>query len=285
MLYGTRASVDRMRNLLFIILFAGTTICSPTQHALADSPAKTSDTAVVPSVEAPATSAETVQADPSITLRGSVWRTKAGIVFLKTPIGLLTLSSKTTLKDLKASQEVDFWVHEHQMVVEIRKKADGSLVHRYLTGPMTPGGDAPKTLRWWTPQGELTSHFGTQEERLASFREGDMLTVEIDDAQTVIGVHDLQFDLQIGQVPPSGSDAHVFLSGTVSKVKSNFVFVRTPVGVVMVNAKIGLPTLKVGQSVTLHIDHTRVAVDLAAAKPAAVPRAPAVSPRSSSPMP
>src|SRR5262245_38332970 len=29
-----------------------------------------------------------VEIDPSITLKGAVWRTKAGIVFLKTPVGL-----------------------------------------------------------------------------------------------------------------------------------------------------------------------------------------------------
>ncbi len=285
MLYDTLTSVDRTRTLFFIILVAGATALLPTYRALAEDPAKPSDAAPVPSVETPeAVPADTVEADPSITLRGSVWRTKAGIVFLKTPVGLLTLSSKTTLKDLKASQDVSFWMHERQMVVEIRKKTDGSLVHRYLSGPMTPGTDATKTLRWWTPQGEVATHFGTQEERLASYREGDALTVEVDDANTIIGVHDLQFDLQIGQVPPSGSDASVRLSGTVSKLKSNFVFVRTPVGVVMVNAKIGLPHVKVGQPMTLHIDHARVAVELGPAKPTA-PRASATQPGSTSPMP
>ncbi|HET7438685.1 MAG TPA: hypothetical protein VFJ56_04250, partial [Nitrospira sp.] len=96
-----------------------------------------------PVTEAPAdnkpANAEPTEVDPSITLRGSVWRTKAGIVFLKTPVGLLTLSSKTTLKDLKASHEVAFWVHERHSVVEIRRRGDGSLVHRYLSGPMTLG--------------------------------------------------------------------------------------------------------------------------------------------------
>jgi hypothetical protein len=56
----------------------------------------------------------------------------------------------------------------------------------------------------------------------------------------------------------------------VSKTKSNFVFVRTPVGVVMVNAKIGIPPVKVGQSLTLHIDDGRVTVEVRkATKPAA----------------
>ena len=211
-----------------------------------------------------------LEVDPSITLKGTVWRTKAGIVFLKTPVGLLTLSSKTTLKDLKASHEVSFWVHERHVVVEIRRRSDGSLVHRYLGGPMTPGPDSSKTLRYWTPDGEQTVHYGTQEAKLAAYHEGDMVTVEIDESDTIIGVHDLQFDLQISQAPPSGSSAHVLLSGSVSKTKSNFVFFRTPVGVVMVNAKIGIPPVKVGQTLNLHIDDGRVTVEvLKATKPAA----------------
>jgi len=207
-------------------------------------------------------------ADPSITLRGSVWRTKAGIVFLRTPVGTLTLSSKTTLKDLKASHEVRFWVHEQHSVVDIVKKSDGSRIHRYLAGPMTPGSDAPDTLQWWTPDGDETTHVGTQQARLAAFQEGDPLTVEIDNSRTIIGVHDLQYDLQISQAPPAGSDAQVVLSGTVSKLKSNFVFFRTPVGVVMVNSKIGVPHVKVGQPMTLRIDSQRVTVDLDQIAPA-----------------
>jgi hypothetical protein len=225
----------------------------------------------------------TVKADPSITLKGAVWRTKAGIVFLKTPVGLLTLSSKTTLKDLKGSHEVAFWVHERNVAVEVRRRSDGSLVHRYLSGPMAPGQDSSNTLRYWTAGGEQTVHYGTQQAKLSAYHEGDQLTVEVDESQTVIGVHDLQFDLQISQSPPSGSPAQVLLSGSVSKTKSNFVFFRTPVGVVMVNAKIGVPPVKVGQAMTLHIDDGHVNVEVSkSAKPAArgggTPVSPATAP-------
>lgn len=200
--------------------------------------------------------------DPYIMLRGSVWRTKTGIVFLKTPIGLLTLSSKTTLKDLKASQEVHFWVHDRHSVVEIRKRTDGSLVHRFLSGPMTSGSDIPRTLLWWGPDGDQTINVGTQEEQLTNHREGDPLTVEVDETNTISGVHDLQFDLQVSQAPPAGSDVQLLLSGTVTKLKSNFVFVRTPIGLIMLNSKIGIPHVKVGQPLTLHIDHEHVTVTL-----------------------
>jgi hypothetical protein len=225
--------------------------------------------AEAPIADSHSSEAGPVEVDPSITLKGSVWRTKAGIVFLKTPVGLLTLSSKTTLKDLKGSHEVFFWLHDRHYVVEIRRRNDGSLVHRYLGGPMALGPDSSKTLQYWTPDGEQTVHYGTQEGKLSAHHEGDQVTVEVDDSQTIIGVHDLQFDLQISQVPPAGSPAHVLLSGAVSKTKSNFVFIRTPVGVVMVNAKIGIPPVKVGHSLTLHIEEGRVTVDVQkAAKPA-----------------
>jgi len=133
------------------LCFAGTLALATLDGALAGSqsaPSTESEVAPAqaPAPETPPSPAAPVEVDPSITLKGSVWRTKTGIVFLKTPVGLLTLSSKTTLKDLKSSHEVSFWVHERHFVVEIRRRNDGSLVHRYLGGPMTPGPDSAKRI-------------------------------------------------------------------------------------------------------------------------------------------
>ncbi|MDH5667558.1 MAG: hypothetical protein OEY86_06065 [Nitrospira sp.] len=202
------------------------------------------------------------KADPSIILKGRVWRTKPGIVFLKTPVGLLSLSSKTTLKDLKASQEISFWVHDAHLAIDIRKRKDGSLVHRYLSGPFTPSESDETTWRTWTPDGTKSFELGAHKRSLAALHPGDPVTVEVDEANTVIGVHDLQFDLQIGQVPPPGSTVHLLLTGTVAKMKSNFIFLRTPIGVVNVNTKIGIKGAKIGQTWTLHIHDQTVIADL-----------------------
>lgn len=202
-------------------------------------------------------------ADPSIILKGRVWRTKPGIVFLKTPVGLLSLSSKTTLKDLLASQEISFWVHNDHLAIDIRKRKDGSLVHRYLSGPFTQSERDEDTLLTWTPDGEKPFDFGVHKKSLTAVQAGDPVTVEVDETNTVIGIHDLQFDLQIGQIPPAGSSAHVLLTGTVAKMKSNFIFLRTPVGVVNVNTKIGIKGAKIGQTLTLHIRDREVVVNLA----------------------
>lgn len=211
-----------------------------------------------------ATDVSAGDANPSITLTGQVWRTKPGIVFLKTPVGLLTLSSKTTLKNVLASQAVTFWVHDVHSAIDIRKRSDGSLIHRYLGGPFKRSDGDPTKLLRWSPEGEKAVAFGAYERSLAGFREGDPITVEVDETDTVIGVHDVQFDLQIGQLPAGQSAAHLVLTGTVDKLKSNFIFLRTPIGIINVNAKIGIKDARVGHTMTLYIHARHMVADVSA---------------------
>ena len=202
------------------------------------------------------------EADPSIILTGRVWRAKPGIVFLKTPVGLLSLSSKTTLKTIPASQEVSFVIHDNHLVVDLVKRMDGTLVHRYLSGPFTRSDKNDRQLIGWTPEGEQVFHMGNHVRAFANWKDGDPITIEVDNTNTVIGVHDLQFDLQIGQVATRGSQAHLLLTGTIAKLKSNFIFFRTPIGIVNVNAKIGIKNAKVGQTMTLRMHDHYVVADL-----------------------
>ena len=227
-----------------------------------------------PSVESPPTAEPVVvepapvpvDVNPSIELTGRVWRAKPGIVFLKTPIGLMSLSSKTTLKSLPASQEVSFMVHEDYVAIDIVRRTDGTFVHRYLTGPFRRDkGDNTKLLLWTPSSGLRAFHMGAYESALTAPKSGDSVTVEVDGAGNVIGVHDLQFDLQVGQAAPPGSKAHVLLTGTISKMKSNFIFFKTPIGIVNVNTKIGIKSAKLGQTMTLHMHNESVVADLAAA--------------------
>jgi hypothetical protein len=246
-------------------------------------PAQTTDTAptVQPQVDStPATQPAIVEpaptpvdVNPSIELTGRVWRAKPGIVFLKTPIGLMSLSSKTTLKSLPASQEVSFMVHDDYIVIDIVRRTDGTFVHRYLTGPFRRDkGDNTKLLLW-TPNGGLRAfHMGAYESALAAPKNGESVTVEVDGTGTIIGVHDLQFDLQIGQTAPPGSKVHLLLTGTISKMKSNFIFFKTPIGIVNVNTKIGIRNAKIGQTMTLHMHDDSVVADLAAYSDAALIR-------------
>ncbi|MDH4368445.1 MAG: hypothetical protein OEV99_01275 [Nitrospira sp.] len=208
------------------------------------------------------------EANPSIMLTGRVWRAKPGIVFLKTPVGLLSLSSKTTLRTIPASQEISFVIHDDHLVVDIVKRTDGTLVHRYLSGPFKQSEDDTQLIGW-TPEGEQAFHMGNHARALSNRKDGESITVEVDTTNTVIGVHDLQFDLQVGQIGTRGSAAHLLLTGTISKLKSNFIFFRTPIGIVNVNAKIGIKNAKVGQTMTLRMHDHHVVADLSASSDSA----------------
>ncbi|MBS0149418.1 MAG: hypothetical protein JSR31_00655 [Nitrospira sp.] len=237
---------------------------APTVQLPADSPPMESQPAAQPEIVEPAPAR--VDVNPSIELTGRVWRAKPGIVFLKTPIGLMSLSSKTTLKTLPASQEVSFMVHDDYVVIDIVRRTDGTFVHRYLSGPFKRDiGDNTKLLLWTPNSGLNAFHMGSYESALTAPKSGDSVTVEVDGTGNVIGVHDLQFDLQIGQIAPRGSKAHLLLTGTISKMKSNFIFFKTPIGIVNVNTKIGIKNAKIGQTMTLHMHNDSMVADLAAA--------------------
>jgi hypothetical protein len=199
---------------------------------------------------------------PSIEVTGSIWRSVPGIVFLQTPIGKLSLSSKTTLRDIRGSHKFTLYVHGATTVVDVQDRGSGKLVHRYVTTGSDAVSAESKTLMLWTPEGEQALPLGAFEAKLLAHNSQKPLTVEIDAAGRIRGIHDMQFDLQVSQVPHAAPHLHVALNGTVAKLKSSYVFLRTPLGIVTVSTKIGVRNAKVGQDMSLWIHGGHAAVDL-----------------------
>jgi hypothetical protein len=164
-------------------------------------------------------------------------------------------------------------VHDDYIVIDIVRRTDGTFVHRYLTGPFKRDSvDNTKLLLWTPTSGMKAFHMGTYESALTAPKNGEFVTVEVDGAGNIIGVHDLQFDLQISQIAPPGNKALLLLTGTISKMKSNFIFFKTPIGIVNVNTKIGIKSAKIGQTMTLHMHNDSVVADLAASNDSALLR-------------
>ncbi|HJR76485.1 MAG TPA: hypothetical protein VJ805_05910 [Nitrospiraceae bacterium] len=198
---------------------------------------------------------------PAIHVSGSVWRSKPGIVFLQTPIGLLSLSSRTGLRDVKNSHKITLSVNGANTAVDIRDRTTGSLVHRYLSGiPRYPSSDN-QTVQLWTPEGDRTFSVGTFGAKM-SRDPARAVTLEVDGAGAVKGLHAIQFDLQVSQAPRSDSQTRMRLRGTVTKLKSAFIFLKTSLGMVTVGAKTGVRNAKVGQDMTVWIHGDHVAIDL-----------------------
>lgn len=199
---------------------------------------------------------------PSIQISGAIWRSKPGIVFLQTPIGPLSLSSKSTLRDIKTSQKITLWVHGTTSVIDIRERGVDKLVHRYVTGMPNFTSPEKHAVTIWTPNGEQSVSLGAFETKIAGRQDHQPLTIEVDGAGTIRGLHDVQFDLQVNQVPRTPSSLHLLLNGTVSKLKSNYVFLKTPLGIVTVSGKTGVRNAKVGQEMSVWIQDRHVAIDL-----------------------
>jgi hypothetical protein len=198
---------------------------------------------------------------PSLRVTGSVWRAKPGIVFLQTPIGVLSLSSKTALRDVKTSHKITLSVNGSNTAVDVRDRGTGSLVHRYLSGIPRYASGEKRELLLWTPEGDQIFAPGAYSAKLPRDPESP-IALEVSEAGTVKGMHDLQFDLQISQAPKADSQTRMRLRGTISKLKSSFVFLNTPLGVVTVSAKTGVRNAKVGQDMTVWIHGDHVAIDL-----------------------
>lgn len=203
-----------------------------------------------------------VPVSPSGQISGSIWRSKPGIVFLQTPIGPLSLSSKTTLRDIRSSQKITLWIHGSSTVIDIREKSAGTLVHRYVTAIPNFTSPEKNTVTIWTPDGEQSLALGAFEHKIAGRPDHLPFTIEVDRSGTIRGLHDLQFDLQVNQVPRSASPLHLLLNGTVSKLKANYVFLKTPLGIVTVSGKTGVRNTKVGQEMSVWVQEQHVAIDL-----------------------
>lgn len=199
---------------------------------------------------------------PSVQLSGSIWRSKPGIVFLQTPIGPLSLSSKTTLRDIRGSQKITLWIHGSTTVIDIREKGAGTLVHRYVTGMPNFSSPEKKAVTLWTPDGEQSFTLGAFETKIAGRPDHLPFTVEVDGSGAVRGLHDVQFDLQVNQIPRTPAQVRLLVNGTVSKLKSNYVFLKTPLGIVTVSGKTGVRNAKVGQEMSVWIQERYVAIDL-----------------------
>lgn len=236
---------------------------TPSQEPAPDTPSTLPEGAEDPTAsetQARTTMAETV--DPWIQVSGTVWRMKPGFVFLRTPVGLLTLTCQTCLRDLRGAHHVTLWIHGSHGAVDITAKGQDKPVHRYLWGPPTFTSPDKKELLLWTPEGQQTFSAGTLAAKLAAQPADKPITVEVNPAGAVVGLHNLQYDLQISQVPTHPNSTEMKISGSVAKLKAGYTFLRTPVGMLPISSKTGLKQAKVGQDLTLWVHDTNMAVEL-----------------------
>ena len=207
---------------------------------------------------------ELVPAEPLnyVKLTGRIWRVKSGFVFARTPVGTLTLFSKKGLKSVRGAQKVTVWTHDSNVVVDFHKKNDSTPLRRFITGTPTPASSTDSSLQLWTPEGEFSLPASPSTGKLKGIKEGVPLTIQLNQAQEIIGTPEINVDIQISKATSPRPNAKLKLDGTVLRVKAGFAFVETPIGILLLSKNTGFRNPKKGQSVSVWMNEDYLVIDV-----------------------
>jgi hypothetical protein len=195
-------------------------------------------------------------------LNGVVSRIQGGLLFVKTPMGQVTLSSTTALKDAKVGDEMRMWVNEDNYVIDLHRKGESTRAHRYCTRPLGYASPLKDEIKFWTPEGEKTFPVGEWKTKLSVIKEGSPITVELNETNQVIDIHRVEMTMQVASGPFEKSYTHLKLSGVVSKVQAGLVTVKTPTGHYTVGLKAIGAVCKVGDRVTMFVNEGNTVIDI-----------------------
>ena len=203
---------------------------------------------------------------PHQKLTGVVSKVQSGVVFVQTPVGQVTLSSKFVEKggvvDAKIGEEVTMWVNENNIVVDVYKKGESAPVHRLVSGNLAYTSDQKTDVRLWTPEGERAFSVARNKSKLSAIQEGTPVTLELNQAGEVIDVHRMEVGIDVAPTGQAGAGSHTQLTGVVSKIKSGLVFVKTSVGEARFGSEMGMKGLSVGDEVVLQINGNNSVIDV-----------------------
>lgn len=121
-------------------------------------------------------------------LAGTVSRVKAGFAFIDTPIGALTLSRSTGLRDAKVGQEVTVWLNDQHLVIDVRQKGDPAPNQRFITSTVVYASKDKREIRLWTPEGEKIFQLPSSKRARRPLREGTPVTIQLNGSGEVIDV-------------------------------------------------------------------------------------------------
>jgi hypothetical protein len=194
-------------------------------------------------------------------ITGVVSKVQPKYTTIKTSWGSMTITSDTSPQNLEVGEEVEMWVNENNTVIDVHRKGDPAHAHRFVTGNLVYVGKMKKEIKLLTPEGEKVFPLDRLETKTGGIEEGAPVTVELNEAGTVIDLHRFTVEMHIDEHPHTKSGYHMTLDGVVTKIQSGSVFVKTPVGQYNINAKTAPPDAAVGDEVTLWLNEENLVID------------------------
>ena len=192
---------------------------------------------------------------------GTVTHIKSGVVFVKTSWGQVSFASGDAPKNIKAGEEVEMTMSENNVVIDVHRKGEPAHHHRHITGKLKYAAPDRKEITLWIPEGEKTFVVQKGRSQLSGLKEGQSISVELNEAGNVIDIHKARIDVTINPNPRTETGHHIKLSGKVTKIKAGLVQVHTPGASYSLSVKTAPPDINVGDELSLWVNENNVVVD------------------------
>ena len=128
---------------------------------------------------------------------GVVTSDKGGSITVNTPTGNLQLNANDARRHgqavPKVGDEMTIVLDENNAVIEAHPKGEEG-IHHFYTGKLVYMGKMNKEIKLETSEGEKVFPLGRLEIKTKPIEEGAMVTVEVNEAGTVIDLHRASYD-------------------------------------------------------------------------------------------
>lgn len=192
---------------------------------------------------------------------GVVSKVQSGIITVKTSWGSMRIASSDVLKNVVVGEEVEMQFNENNAVIDAHRKAQKSHSHQFVSGNLTYTSKDKKEVKLWTPEGEKAFDVQAGRSKLSAFEEGTPVTIELNEAGDVIDIHRFTVEMDFDEHPHMLPGHVIQINGTVTKIQSGLVYVKTPVGQYTISAKTAPSDAAVGDEVSLWLNDENIVID------------------------
>ena len=192
---------------------------------------------------------------------GVVSKVQSGLTTVKTSWGSMTIASSTGPQKLEVGEEVEMTVNEGNIVIDVHRKGEPAHGHRYISGNLVYVGKMKREIKLWTPEGERVFPLERLEVKAGGIEEGAMVTVELNEAGSVIELHRTNVEINFDEHPRTNPGYVIQVNGTVTKIQSGLIYVKTPAGQYTISAKTAPADAAVDDEVSLWINEDNMVID------------------------
>jgi hemin uptake protein HemP len=194
-------------------------------------------------------------------VHGVVSKVQSGLTTVKTSWGTMTIASTFTPNVLEVGEEVEMLVNENNAVIDVLGKGEKRHFHRFVSGDLTYTSADHNDITLWTPGGEKVFDVQSGRSKMSKFEEGAPVTVELNEAGKVIDIHRFTVEMSFDEHPRTTPGYVIQVNGTVTKIQSGLISVKTPTGLYTISAKTAPANAAVGDEVSLWLNEGNMVID------------------------